>query len=320
MEEPNALIRWTIFVFGGGDIAIWGALMIAATVVFSLRPGKPQTTRPVAFIRDVAVGLTLVGCGSPPLPIWFQVVTYALMVLVLNELRLRPSTSTSESGTPVRPLRTFQRSSLFYSTFLWLLTAVVIELPFHIWSVPTESISQILVIGDSVTAGLNDGEETWPKQLSRTAEVKVLDASQPGATLQSARQQNSLLSGLTGLVVLEIGGNDMLEGLPVKRFEEDLERLLTEVAQQGRLMVMFELPLPPLCAGYGAAQRGLARRFHVSLIPKRRFCQILTSKGATVDGIHLSARGQTQMMQLIQSLLGNRLPMGSGTYQRLERR
>ena len=320
MEEPNALIRGTIFIFGGGDIAFWGALVIAVALGLSLRLGKSQSTRPVALIRDVAIGLILVGCGSPPLPIWFQIATFALLALVLNELRLRPSTSTSGSGFSVQPPRMSQRNFLFFSSFVWLLTAAAIELPFHIWSAPTGSISQILVIGDSVTAGLNDGEDTWPKQLSRTAEVKILDASQPGATLQSARQQNSLLSGLTGLIVLEIGGNDMLEGLPVKRFEEDLERLLTEVAQPGRLIVMFELPLPPLCAGYGAAQRELARRFHVSLIPKRRFCQVLTSKGATVDGIHLSARGQTQMMQLIQSLLGNRLPMGSGTYQRLERR
>ena len=320
MEEPNALIRWTIFVFGGGDVALLGALVIAAAVVFSLCSGKSQITRPFAIIRNVAVGLILVCCGSPPLPIWFQIATFALLVLVLNELRLPPQASAPDSAVSIRSPRTSHRNILFFSSFAWLLTAAAIELPFHIWTSPTELVLQILVIGDSVTAGLNDGEDTWPKQLSRTAEVEVLDASQPGATLKSARQQNSLLSDRKGLVILEIGGNDLLEGLPVKRFEEDLEQLLTEVVQSGRSVVMFELPLPPLCARYGAAQRRLARRFHVSLIPKRRFCKVLTSKGATVDGIHLSARGQTQMMELIRSLLGDRLRIGSGIYERLERR
>jgi len=39
----------------------------------------------------------------------------------------------------------------------------------------------------------------------------VLDASQPGATLRSALRQNTSLSGDTGFVIIEIGGNDLLE-------------------------------------------------------------------------------------------------------------
>ena len=61
----------------------------------------------------------------------------------------------------------------------------------------------------------------------------------------------------------------MLEGLLVAKFETDLDQLLTEVVQTDRSIVMFELPLPPLCASYGVAQRRQAAKHGVKLIPKR---------------------------------------------------
>ena len=44
-----------------------------------------------------------------------------------------------------------------------------------------------------------------------------------------------------------------------------------------------------------------------------------STRGATVDGIHLSVQGQTLMKALIESLLGDQLNPGSGTYHQCER-
>ena len=200
---------------------------------------------------------------------------------------------------------------------IWVTIAISIETPFHRWSVPKQPVRDLLVIGDSVTAGLNDGESTWPRQLSESVDVRVLDASQPGATLKSALQQNSRFAGQPGLIILEIGGNDMLEGLPVAEFEKNLGNLLAEVTHPDRTVVMFELPLPPFHAMYVTAQRRQAMRYNVPLIPKRLFARILTTQGSTVDGIHLSHKGQLQMKALIESLLNDRLKPGSGTYEQL---
>ena len=176
------------------------------------------------------------------------------------------------------------------------------------------------MIGDSVTAGLNDRDDTWPQQLARSSAVEVLDASQPGATVLSALKQGKLLTGKAGVLLLEIGGNDVLEGLPIDQFEHDLDLLLSDIATVNRMVVMFELPLPPFCSKYGIAQRRLAIRHRVKLIPKRVFTKNLTVSGATVDGIHLSERGQTLFMTTIKTLIGNLWPSGMGTYQRLEER
>ena len=317
MEEPSSLVRWTMFFFAGGDAGIIGGLGMAFIAILSLLTSASGKLR--SFLAAVATVLILMVCGSIPVPIWFQISTLVWLILVVGEWASRQFPTATEFRTTAASLRTGWRTSLLLISIVWLATAITLELPFHVWSKPANPVSDLFVIGDSVTAGLNDGEQTWPRLVSKDWNIHVVDASQPGATLQSARQQNSLFADQSGLVVIEIGGNDMLEGLPVVQFEEHLDRLLTEVCQSGRSVVLLELPLPPFHAEYGSAQRRQALRHQVALIPKRQFARILTTRGATVDGIHLSKNGQIQMKMLIESLLGNRLHSGEGTYERRER-
>jgi lysophospholipase L1-like esterase len=320
MEEPNTLVRWTIFVFASGEAAFLGAFLVATVVALGFHGGRVRTLRPMFVAAALIVGLILIACGSPVVPVWFQILTVIWIIYVLVSLRAQAvSMELRGHAAAHAPRLTVAERLRFFSPFLWLLTGVAIELPYWRWSPPAAMIQKLLVIGDSVTAGLNDGEETWPRHLSQMADVAVSDASQPGATLRSARQQHRLLADQSGLSLLEIGGNDLLAGLPVVQFEADLSELLADVTRSGQPVVMFELPLPPLCSAYCAAQRRQAGRYHVTLIPKRLFIQILTSRGATVDGIHLSAFGQQQMMQCIRQLFGDRLRAGRGTWQRFER-
>jgi biopolymer transport protein ExbD len=58
-----------------------------------------------------------------------------------------------------------------------------------------------------------------------------------------------------GMVLLEIGGNDMLGAASGERFAGDLEQLLRRVTGPGRVVVMMELPREPLKADVGRAQR-----------------------------------------------------------------
>ncbi len=315
MEEPGALIRGVIFFFAGGDAGITGAVGIATIALLGLHPGTLFPVRRSFVVIAIVVSVLLIVCGTPIVPFWFQIATLLWLIAMSRYVAMRK--------VDVRTASEHKKSNvqhvLFLASFGWLAAIVLFELPIHFRALPSDHVTQLLVIGDSVTAGLNDGEDTWPIQLTRAVAINVVDASQPGATLRSARKQNELLEGRSGHIVLEIGGNDMLEGLPVARFESELDSLLSEVTQPDRTIVMFELPLPPFCTGYGAAQRKQAARHGVFLVPKRRFAQVLTTSGATVDGIHLSMRGQTSMMSLVRSFVCARSPSGCGNYQRLER-
>ena len=58
---------------------------------------------------------------------------------------------------------------------------------------------------------------------------------------------------------------------------------------------MLELPLPPFYNEYGRAQRRVARRHDVLLVPKRVMLGVLLQDGTTLDTIHLAEAGHGQM-------------------------
>jgi acyl-CoA thioesterase-1 len=180
---------------------------------------------------------------------------------------------------------------------------------------------RLCVIADSITAGLNDGEITWPRLFAERTGVKVLDASQPGATLRSALKQAEALNDDQTPLMLEIGGNDLLSGVTLAEFSRDCEQLCQKVCAPGRVVWMCELPLPPGKSQFGAAQRRIARKYGVRLVPKRKVMRLLTAKGATVDSIHLSPTGQELFCELIQNATGCvSREVENVRYKRIERR
>ncbi len=161
------------------------------------------------------------------------------------------------------------------------------------------------MIGDSVSAGVREGEEgTWPKRLAREQHIDIRDLSKMGATVGSARKQAEQIGAESGLVLLEIGGNDLLGSTAPEQFEDGLDALLAEVCRCDRTVVMLELPLPPFCNRFGMIQRRLAAKHEVFLVPRRIFIGVLTTPGATIDGIHLSVSGHAQMAEALWQAIG----------------
>ena len=109
------------------------------------------------------------------------------------------------------------------------------------------------------------------------------------------------------LVLAEIGGNDVLRANRPEAFEQGLDVLLAKLRGDGRIVIMLELPLPPFHNRYGDVQRRLAKRHGVLLVPKRVLMGVLTAHGATVDTIHLSARGHALMAETVWSIIGQAL-------------
>jgi acyl-CoA thioesterase-1 len=162
----------------------------------------------------------------------------------------------------------------------------------------------MVVIGDSLSAGINDGVDIpWPTRLDEIALVNVSNTALAGATCRSAINQ---LDGLPKqcVVIVEIGGNDLLGGRLASEFRADLDALLAEIQSPGREVVMFELPLPPFFNGYGYAQRELADKHNVALIPRRLLASVLFTEDATLDSIHLSNDGHHELADRVASFLG----------------
>jgi len=124
-----------------------------------------------------------------------------------------------------------------------------------------------------------------------------------GATVSTMLRHAQGLSLHDGIVLLEIGGNDLLGSTSPSDYEHNLEKLVSLCCGPGRIVVMFELPLPPFRNEYSLAQRRVAAKYEVRLIPKRLFIGVLTADGATVDSIHLTRAGHEAMAEMVWSIL-----------------
>jgi acyl-CoA thioesterase-1 len=181
---------------------------------------------------------------------------------------------------------------------------LLLELPSHITPRLQPAYGRTLaVIGDSVTAGMGENEaRTWPGLYAAAHDVTVQDLSEMGETAGSALKRVRRENVTADVVLLEIGGNDLLGGTTASDFESDLDGLLTALRAPDRQLIMFEMPLPPFRHEYGYIQRRLARKHQVALVPKRVFLHILAGEGSTLDSIHLSQAGHERMAECVWRL------------------
>src|SRR5687767_11079304 len=115
----------------------------------------------------------------------------------------------------------------------------------------------ILVLGDSLSAGYGvKVDATWVALLERrlTAQgygYRVVNASISGETTGGARTRltRALELHKPSIVVLELGGNDGLRGLPVKQVRGNFETMIEQAQGAGALVVLVGMRMPP---NYGA--------------------------------------------------------------------
>ena len=175
---------------------------------------------------------------------------------------------------------------------------------------PAAPARTLYVIGDSLSAGIGtEFAPTWPEVIRSRHHTDVVNLSRDGGTIASALRDLDRHPPLgSGLVLLEIGGNDQFGRTPTAEFEGNLGALLSRVAGPGRAVVMFELPLLPFNNGYGRVQRRLAAEHGVMLIPKRVLIDVVSPAGATTDGIHLTAEGHREMAEQVWRIIRPALP------------
>src|SRR5437667_2766682 len=133
--------------------------------------------------------------------------------------------------------------------------------------------------------------------------IPVRNLSRVGATAAEAVAMAAQVTPDDRVFLVEIGGNNLIAGLPSDQFEKSLELTLSRLVSNQRTVAMMELPLLPYRIGYGQAQRRLASKYGVWLIPKRYFVQVMSGSSATSDGRHLSAEGSARRAKLVARVL-----------------
>ena len=248
------------------------------------------------FGRPVLTVLLLAGLGAVllsavPMSGWLYALWFlpAVAVLVLGNL---------SGATPALRFRAFA-VLLAVSAAILLAEGPRVRSP----RIRADAGQVLYVVGDSISAGLGTGERCWPEVLAAATSLRVVNLAEPGATVQSALTQVPRIAEPSSLVLLEIGGNDLLDRKGAAIFETHLDKLVSVLRTNGHAVAMFELPLFPFQNAYGHVQRAVAKRHAVALIPRRHFARVLGMPDGTLDGLHLTQKGHDEMARRVAALL-----------------
>lgn len=270
----------------GGQLFLAVALLIPIAVI----AGESRSARRASqFLGLLAICLGVL--SAPPLPLIVAIPTAAACLAWVF----------LDRWTTVRRIAGVMAS-------IGCVVAAVMEFPPVLQRTTVPRPSRLFVIGDSLSSG-GFGEQTpWPAALQRIAALPVTNLSlASGDTATALQRQIPLLprpADAHECVVIEIGGNDMLDGVDPDRFAANLDAILKAARNGGqRHLVMFELPLLPGRWSYGAAQRRLARKHECTLVPKRVLAGVLLTEGNTSDGIHLTQRGHETLARRLITFL-----------------
>ena len=264
---------------------------IGMTVLaFALRIFLEKRFQVILLTALWLIGVSLVILSATPIPFWLYLLWFVLCIA---------------SRVAFHRQASLRRKILITAAFaIFSLIVCLVELPFHVAKdVPVMGGQTIYVIGDSISAGIDEKEKVWPAVLGDLSQLKVINLARPGATLETAMYQADKVPSTNSLVIIEIGGNDLLGNTDSHTFYVQLDKLLGKLKSKDARLVMFELPLLPFWNEFGIHQRFLAEKYNVNLIPKNYLVRVFAKKGDTVDGLHLSQQGHDDLAKSVDGLL-----------------
>jgi len=182
----------------------------------------------------------------------------------------------------------------------------------------------ILVVGDSLSAeyGLRRGTGWVPllerKLREEQVDARVVNASISGDTTSGGRSRLAALLAQhkPTHVILELGGNDALRGLPLAMTQENLAQMTQAAQKAGARVLLLGLQMPPnYGADYGAKftamYEDVARRFHAAVVPffLKDVADVPNAERLfQADRIHPTEQAQPQLLANVWPELRKLLP------------
>lgn len=174
----------------------------------------------------------------------------------------------------------------------------------------------VLVVGDSLSAafGINQSDG-WVALLQRRLQtefpgVTVVNASISGDTTANglARIDAALTRHTPGIVIIELGGNDGMRGLPLKQMRDNLRQMIQRAQRAGAKVLLLGMRIPTnygpaYTRAFESAYSELARQFSIPLVPFFLDGIALDPKLMQDDGIHPTAQAQQKMFDNVWPVL-----------------
>jgi acyl-CoA thioesterase-1 len=168
----------------------------------------------------------------------------------------------------------------------------------------------ILILGDSISSAYGiDKEEGWVALLQQRLDNlhpgwRVVNASVSGDTTRTGlnRLAPALDEHQPGILIVELGGNDGLRGLPFTEIRESLSAIVETARERDVRVLLAGIRLPP---NYGEAYNSIfngiysevAGKYGIPLVPKLMDKVADYPELMQEDGIHPTAEAQPQLLE-----------------------
>lgn len=186
----------------------------------------------------------------------------------------------------------------------WLLLFALLLVP-TAWAGPT-----ILVFGDSLSANYGLAVKSgWVSLLQQRLTqnnyaYRVVNASISGETTAGglARIDSALATHHPAIVIVELGANDGLRGLPLQATRDNLDAMIRACRAGKAKVLLLGMRLPP---NYGAAYSerfnmiypALAKKYHTALLPFLLEGMADKRESFQADNLHPTAAAQPAVLE-----------------------
>jgi acyl-CoA thioesterase-1 len=163
----------------------------------------------------------------------------------------------------------------------------------------------VLAFGDSITYGSGAGpDESYPEVLARLIGRRVVSAGVPGEITANGLQRlpDVLDEVKPKILLLCLGGNDMLRKVEPVATESNLRTMVRMARDRSIAVVMIAVPRPALFGGNAAFYETIARENDLHL-ESEILKDILFHNEFKADPIHPNAKGYRRMAEAIAELL-----------------
>jgi acyl-CoA thioesterase-1 len=182
-------------------------------------------------------------------------------------------------------------------------------------STPLGPGPRIVVLGDSLTAGLGLApDQAYPALLQKRLDAaglkyEIVNAGVSGDTSAGGlRRVDWALEGDVKILIVALGGNDALRGLPVEQLRDNLVTITDRAKARGIKVILAGMEAPPnfgpaYTAAFRQTYRDVARQQGAVLVPFLLDGVAGIPEMNQGDGIHPTAAGAEHVAATVWSAL-----------------
>ncbi len=162
----------------------------------------------------------------------------------------------------------------------------------------------VVVFGDSLVEGVGatPGND-FVSVLGRGLRIEIINKGKSGDTTASALERTADVSALEpGVVIILLGGNDVLRRIPKKETFKNLENMIKKFQSEGSAVILLGVQGGILFDGYEKDYKDLAGKHRAAYV-SNVLDNLITDREYMSDGIHPNDKGYAVIAGRVKPVL-----------------